>query len=35
MITGQKALEGLNQAGLTDEQKSLFLGANAQRFFKL
>ena len=35
MITGQKALQGLDQIGLTDEQKSLFLGANAQRIFKL
>lgn len=35
MITGQKALEGLDQSGLTVEQKSLFLGANAQRVFKL
>ncbi len=35
MITGQKALEGLDDVGLTDEQKSLFLGTNAKRVFKL
>ncbi len=35
MIAPRKALEGIEAAGLDDEAKRLFLGANAARVFKL
>ncbi|MEM6626555.1 MAG: amidohydrolase family protein, partial [Pseudomonadota bacterium] len=35
MITPQKALAGLDDLGLGDRAKALFLGGNAQRVFKL
>jgi len=35
MIMPAKALEGLNDVGLGEEAKALFLAGNAQRVFKL
>lgn len=35
MISPEKALDGLDDAGLSDEVRQLFLGKNAQRVFKL
>ena len=35
MITPEKALQGLDEADLSDEVQQLFLGQNAQRVFKL
>ncbi|MCJ8169160.1 amidohydrolase family protein [Atopomonas sediminilitoris] len=35
MITAAKALQGLDQLGLDEQSKDLFLGGNAQRIFSL
>jgi predicted TIM-barrel fold metal-dependent hydrolase len=35
MITPAKALEGLDELGLSPETRSLFLGGNAERIFKV
>ncbi len=35
MITPAKALEGLDELGLDDEARALFLGGNAARVFGL
>jgi predicted TIM-barrel fold metal-dependent hydrolase len=35
MIPAAKALEGIDDLGLDDEARSLFLGENAQRVFGL
>lgn len=35
MITGAQALKGIDELGLSDETRALFLGGNAQRVFNL